>query len=200
METVKEVTVGNRTVKIVADDSAESPREWDNLSKMIFVGKHKHLGDNHKVDFSEGFSSREDFITRGEEIVRKHFKDVAICFPVHLYEHSGASISISNSYPYNCQWDSGTIGFAVVTKSDIRENWSIKSVTKKYIEQAEKVLRGEVETLDNYISGEVYGYSVEDENGNEIDSCSGFYGSDFATNGIADYLDAELVEGLIEAV
>lgn len=195
---VKEVTVGNETVKIVADDSASSPREDDNLCRVIFVGNHNHLGDKHSLDFSEGFSSRQDFIDRGEEIVRKHFKDVAVCFPVHLYEHGRASISISNSYPYNDRWDSGTIGFAIVTKEDIRENWGIKSVTKKYIEYAERILKAEVETLNQYVMGEVYGFIVEDEDGNHIDSCYGFYGSDFKTNGIGDYLGKKYLECLVD--
>ncbi len=196
--TVKEIKADGKVLKIVQDSDMESPRSWDNLSKMIFVGGHKHLGDKHEVEFTEFFNSREEFIDRGEAIVRKHFKDVAVCYAVHLYEHSGASISIDNSYPYNDRWDSGTIGFAIVTKSDIRENWGIKNVTKKYITQAESILKGEVETLNQYISGEVYGFVIETEEGEHIDSCYGFYGDDFVNNGMTDYIDEELVKVLTE--
>jgi hypothetical protein len=194
--TVKEAKVGNETVRIVQDSYVESPRSWDNLAKMIFTGGHTHLGDKHNVDFNLFFESRQDFIDRGEEVVRKHFKDVVVCYPVHLYEHSGTSISISDSYPYNCRWDSGTIGFAIVTKEDIRKNWNIKRVTKEYIEQADRILKGEVETLNQYVMGEVYGFIVEDENGEHIDSCYGFYGSDIEENGIADYLEKKYLEAL----
>jgi hypothetical protein len=196
--TVKEAKVGNETVRIVQDSFVESPRSWDNLAKMIFTGGHTHLGDKHEVDFNLFFESRQDFIDRGEEVVRKHFKDVVVCYPVHLYEHSGTSISISDSYPYNCRWDSGTIGFAIVTKEDIRKNWNIKRVTKEYIEQADRILKGEVETLNQYVMGEVYGFIVEDENGEHIDSCYGFYGSDIEENGIADYLEKKYLEVLVD--
>ena len=189
---VKEAKAGNKVVKIYQDTTPESPRSWDNLGKMIFAGNHKHLGDQHEVDFSEGFTSRQDFIERGGEIVRKHFKDVAVCLPVHLYEHSGTAISVGGGYPFDCPWDSGTIGFAVVTKSDIRKNWSLKRATKKYVEDAERMLINEVETLNQYVSGDVYGFVVEDQEGNQEDSCWGFYGDDVAANGMTDYLDEEL--------
>ena len=73
---IKEAKLGNETVKIVQDGDVETPRNWSNLSKMIFTGSYKHLGDKHEVDFDEEFDSRQDFIERGEEIVRKHFKAI----------------------------------------------------------------------------------------------------------------------------
>ena len=194
--TVKEIQVKGKVVKIVQDSCIDSPREWDNLARMIFTGNYRHLGDKHGVDFNQFFESRQDFIERGEQIVRKYFGDVAICYPVHLYSHSGTSISIDYTYPYNCRWDSGTIGFAIVTKEDIRKNFGIKRVTKEYIDKADRILKGEVEVLNQYVMGEVYGFIVEDEEGNHIDSCYGFYGSDFEENGMMDYLDEELVAEL----
>ena len=194
---IKEAILGNERVRIVQDEDVETPRNWSNLSKMIFTGGHKHLGDKHEVDFDEEFDSRQDFIERGEEIVRKHFKDVAVCYAVHMYKHSGESISIDYSGQYTCRWDSGTIGFAIVTKEDIRKEYNIKRVTQKYIEKCENIVRGEIETLDQYISGEVYGYVVEDKDENVIDSCYGFFGDDIEKNGISDYLEEKYVKALV---
>ena len=44
------------------------------------------------------------------------------------------------------------------------------------MERAEKCLRSEVETYDDYLTGQVYGYIIEDENGEQLDSCWGFLG------------------------
>ena len=37
---------------------------------------------------------------------------------------------------------------------------------------------------------------IEDENGEHIDSCYGFYGSDIKTNGIAEHIGEEFVKVL----
>ena len=184
-----EFKVGNETLKIEQDTNPETPRDWDNLAQMIFTGKYRHLGDKHNVDFDGDYESRQDFIEDGDLSIEQTIKDVVVCKAVHLYSHSGEAISTDYSGNFACRWDSGTIGFAIVTKQAIRENWGIKRVTKKYIEQAEAILDAEVETLNNYISGEVYGFTVEDDEGEHIDSCWGFYGSDLKTNGILDHVD-----------
>lgn len=72
------------------------------------------------------------------------------------------------------------------------------------VENAERNLRLEVETYDQYLTGDVYGCVVEAlnytaaEEGTDdwetINSCWGFYGSNPRTNGMADHLaDEELI-------
>ena len=194
MEAIKTLKGKNQTLEIFADENPESPRTWDNLAKMIFFGKQEHIGDKHNVELEGGFNDRFDFMLRGADQVRKQLKDVVICKPVHIYDHSGISISTSFTYPFNCQWDSGTIGFAVVTKADIREAYSTKRITKKHIEQADKILENEIEVLNQYLTGDVYGFKLLDKKGIEVDSCWGFYGSDFKMNGMLDYVDGEFLE------
>lgn len=178
----------NRTLEVTQEECAESPREWDNLTKLIFVGSHKHLGDSHDISFDCGFDSRQDFIEGGAKIVAKKLKDIAIIKAVHLYEHSGIALSTSMSGQFACRWDSGTCGFAVITKSQIRENFGVKRVTAKLIAQAEKMLEGEIETLNDYLSGNVYYFNIENEDEEHEDSCGGFYGDDIKINGILDHV------------
>lgn len=202
---IKEIVVGNQKLKIFYDTMAGSPREWDNLAKMIFTGKHQHFGDEHDMKFDGGYLNRQDFIQKGEKEVRKHFKDVVLCKAVHLYDHSGIAISTKFEYPFNDVWDSGTIGFAIVTKADLLKEYDSKRVTKKMLESAEQVLVGEVEVLSEYIEGNVFRYELVEvskcekgcEHEEHKDSCGGFYGNDFKDNGIADGLDNELKEVLL---
>ncbi|MES2515937.1 MAG: hypothetical protein V4580_17420 [Bacteroidota bacterium] len=170
----------NKTLKIFLDQNPDTPRSWDNMAKMIFFGKHKHLGDNHefRADDYSGWDEME------KAICRKY--NVAIIKKVYAYSHSGMTIALT---PFSCKWDSGILGFAVVTKEAIRENFMVKRVTKELIEKATLVLEGEVETLDQYITGDIYGFKVEDANGEEVDSCWGFFGADLKENGILDHID-----------
>ena len=49
------------------------------------------------------------------------------------------------------------------------ENWK---------ERATECMEAEMKVYNCYISGDVYGFVIEDENGEEVDSCWGFYGSE----------------------
>ena len=200
MEAIKTYKTATKKLEIFYDQNAESPREWDNFCQCIFTGKWKHLGDKHSIEFNGGYSDRNDFIERGEAEVRKAIKDVVICKSVHLYSHSGETISTNLEGQYADRWDSGTIGFIVITKDAIRENYGVKNVTKKHIEKAEKHIGYEIETLDQYIRGEVFGFKLIDiETGNEDDACWGFYGDDNKTSGIIEHINDEELIALVLA-
>jgi hypothetical protein len=184
-------------------DFAESPREWDNLTKCIFFGNYKHLGDNHTFDFNTEFDSRQDFIDRGEDIIKKEF-DAVLVKAVHLYNHSGISISTEYSGNYTCRWDSGTIGFVIITKDDLRNEYKWKNITQKRLDSVwdniNGVMDSEIETLSDYIGGDVYQFEILDKNGEFEDSCGGFYGSDITKNGILDYVSSEDRELVLEQI
>ena len=171
-------------LEVIQDTNPESPRTWCNLTKMIFFGKHKSYGDKHNIVLND-YNNREDFIEHGGKTVKKLLNCV-ICKPVHLYSHSGETISTSFTYPYNCRWDSGTIGFVVITKEDLRKKYNVNRITKKILVQVEKILEGEIKILDQYLTGDVYGYKISKvtkcdlghEHNEELDSCWGFYGED----------------------
>jgi len=104
-----------------------------------------------------------------------------LVFSLFLYDHSGITISME---PFSCPWDSGQCGWVFVTYEEIRKEYKVKKVTKKLLKKVEEVIQGEVKLFDNYLTGEVYGFVIEKENGEEsgmnpmevIDSCWGFYG------------------------
>jgi hypothetical protein len=85
----------------------------------------------------------------------------------------------------------------VVTKEDIRNNWNIKRVTQHYIDWAEELAESELNTLNQEITGEVYGFTLYAEDGEVEDSCGGFYGSDLNENGMSDYLDQIYIDALV---
>jgi hypothetical protein len=109
---------------------------------------------------------------------------------LYLYDHSGISISTS---PFSCRWDSGQIGFVLVSKKQALEEYGGVRVSSKTKVKIESVVEAEVKTYTQYVEGEVYGFQIVDEDDDIVDSCYGFYGTDFATNGMLEYIDHELL-------
>jgi len=111
-----------------------------------------------------------------------------VILPLYLMDHSGISMSTG---PFGCPWDSGQVGWIVCDNETIEREWGGSR------ELARDYLRTQVATYDDYLTGNVYGFIVEEWDGNDwehVDSCFGFYGHDIHTNGMADHLDADLIE------
>jgi hypothetical protein len=177
-------------LRIEQDMDAESPREWDNLGTMICNHRRYDLGDeSFRADDYNGW---DDLIS---SIERE--KGSLVYLPLYLYDHSGITM---NTTGFHCPWDSGQVGWIYVTKEQVRKEWGVKRVSKQLKEHVIRVLKAEVETYDQYISGEVYGFVLEEKETNDvIDSCWGFYGSNPKENGMLEHIPKEhetLVEEL----
>lgn len=188
-------------IKIYIDENPESPRQWDNFGKMICFHNRYTLGDEHKYSDPEEFlmeiaglseeqaqklyykanESHNDYI---DLLIQKASKSNVI-LPLYLYDHSGISMSCSDTYPYNDRWDAGMVGFIYIPYEDIRKEFDSKRVTKKLKEQAVHNLKGEVDVYDDYLRGDVYGYEVEYD-GESIGSVWGYYGDEHEKSGLLE--------------
>ena len=183
MEAINSIEYKGMTIQICYDLNAESPREWDNVG-TIYSNHRDYNPDGHKIDEIEN----EEGELVSEELDRRF-----IWLPVYYYEHSGLSVSTKRDYPYNDGWDSGLFGIIAVEKAMVRNDWGWKAITEERREQILRSLEGEIEIFDSYCRGEVYGFVVEDEEGEEIDACGGYYGDDgiehaiLEAKGIVDY-------------
>lgn len=153
------------TVEIWLDEDAENPREWDNLVKMVCFHKRYALGDQHH-------SSPEDF----REFVRRE-KPVVV-LPLYLYDHSVLSISTKSfmGRVRHAEWDSGQVGWAYISKEDALKEYEVKRISKKIRAELRAVLESEVEVYDQFLQGEVYGFTIRDAGGNEVESVGGYFG------------------------
>ena len=170
---------------IYQDENPESPREWDNLGIMLCGHKRYELGDEQP-------KSREELDERLEEL------DPVIRLPLWLLDHSGLAMQTGSFAEDAQQWDSGQVGWIVATKKDILDNFTgydkngkrkpMKTkMTPQMVKDAERILRGEVETYSKYLGGFVYGFVIEKKDtcdkcqnvsSEHIDSCWGFYSYD----------------------
>lgn len=175
-ESIETIDYRGYKIEIAYDPEAESPRAWDNLTKMICFHGRYDLGDKHDLQHSD-YSSWDDM----ERYIRKTFKPV-IMHELYLYDHSGLTIS---TRPFSCPWDSGQIGFLYLTRAAILEIYGAKRLSQKLLARAARSCANEISVYDSYLTGSVYRYLVTDKSGAEIDQCAGYYG-DWETSGLVE--------------
>lgn len=116
-----------------------------------------------------------------------YLQEYAIALRIYMYDHSGITINTSG---FNCPWDSGQIGFIFVSKTAIRKEYGWNIISAKRKEKILNILRSEVKTYDQYLTGDTYGYIIDDPFTNEhINSCWGFFGSNWKENGLLEYAE-----------
>jgi hypothetical protein len=173
MEDYEKFEVEGLTVRIITDPDPMNPRkEYDNAAHMVCFHRRYDLGDKHNMSAEEA-----------KEFVERIKKQGAAVLNLYLYDHSGITMRTS---PFSCPWDSGQVGFIYMERKDILNNWGVKRMTKKLFMQAVQLMEGEVETYDQYLTGDVYGFVIEDADGEELDSCWGHYGLKWAKEAATD--------------
>lgn len=182
--------IGKYQIDIIQDNNPENPRDWDNMGTMVCFHRGYNLGDKHDYNHENygGWREMEKAIIANE--------DAAVILPLFLYDHSGITM---NTTGFNCNWDSGQVGFIFVSKENVRKEFGVKRVTQKVRGMANDLLVVEVKTYDQYLTGDIYGYCITDtETDEEKDSCWGFYGSDYcmkeAMDMVAHYLKEDKPE------
>ena len=167
-------------IEVYPDFDGDSPRNWDNICKIVCFHRHYNIGDKHDYNQND-YNSWEEL----KQAIMKLEKVVAIA-PIFLYDHGSIHIKVGSFQGMlpqgHAEFDSGQIGFIYVTMKSLEE-FGFKKRTKKAIAKAEEWIKIEMETYSQYIEGDVYGFQKK-EDGEETDSCWGFYGSDFDENGL----------------
>ena len=142
------------TYKIEQDTDTVSPEDWGD-EKLFLIGRHRDF----TVDAPIELGTNED----------QWAVDGYTRLALYAYIHSGVALSLGREYPFNCQWDSCQVGFIYVST----DPGEFGDTTP------EQVAKGYVETWNQYLSGDVWGYTVEDAAGEHVDSCWGFYGREY---------------------
>lgn len=83
----------------------------------------------------------------------ERFDDLFIALPLYLYDHGGITMSTG---AFGCPWDSGQVGFIYISREKAAMEWPTDTE-----ERAVACLKSEVEHYDEYLTGNVHGYTVE---------------------------------------
>ena len=176
-------------LKIEQDTDPMNPRtEWDNLGTMVCFHKRYDLGD--KTDYRSKDYDSWDELKQG---ILENEGEVVI-LPLYLYDHSGITISTS---PFGCNFDSGRIGFIFVSNHKIKKEGIDETKVIEYLES-------EVKTYDQYLTGEVYRYSIYEietcdkghEHKNFVEGCGSYFGEEECESegkSVLEHLEKEVV-------
>lgn len=198
-------------IRVYADDYPESPRAWDNIGTMACWHSRYTLGDEqpsvspkeHKYALAravddtlpEWDDATDADVQRGREVFDAQY----LWLPLYLYDHSGITM---RTWPFSCPWDSGQVGFIYVSRKRAAEEWGKDFLDARVLAS----LVAEVEVYDQYLTGDVYGFEIEEaesfekkslktgvtevvDEWRDYDSCGGFYGSDPEKNGMLDHVE-----------
>lgn len=184
-----------------------NPRDYDNVTTLVCWHPDYVLGDfqftnpdgrgavggRHGRGKDTSFQ-RDDF-TSMEQLARYLgivCKAVAIT-PLYLYDHSGITMSAGTPNAFDSGgWDTTMVGFAYTTHERVNElcGTGAEYHTDEWLAKA---VRSEVAVYDQYLTGDVYWYSIEHK-GETIDSLGGIFGYEYAVQEANEAVDALVAE------
>lgn len=145
---------------IERDEHASSPSEWRDTS-LFLVANHRQ--------FYVPVPGEKKLPQYGNEVADRFAKTHHI-FGLEAYIHSGVVLALrgEGNFP-DRMWDVSQLGYVFVSKAE----WKNKA-------DARKAALALIEEWNQYLSGDVWGYIVQDDEGNDLESCWGFYGEEAA--------------------
>lgn len=193
-----------KRIRLLRDECGEWD-ECDGLVKIAYMDRARECLGTEGVT-RERMDEIRDAIDKGEYVG----------MPVYAYVHSGATVSTS---PFSCPWDSGQSGFVYMTREDAVAGWGEKLLTAEVRKKALAACEGFVKEFAIYLEEGMWGYVAEElakrhvkvtsldktetlseydeETWEQVDSCWGFAGCDWKTNGMAGYIDHLLKDGFV---
>lgn len=168
------------TIRLAYDLDPMDPREWDNIGVMLFWHGRYGYGDDAKTIERAGLTKADpDYYGGWEELLKAcGVKESDVVIPVFGYDHGGMTIRAGSygNWP-DIQWDAGQLGYIVCPVERIRYEFDVKRVSAKLRKRVAEILVAEVNTYDQFITGDVFWWETLDEDGERIDSCGGYYGA-----------------------
>ena len=197
MQSIESIDHKGYTIDVYPDDCVDSPREWDNLGTMATRHRDYKIGE---VELPQSYYSDKLgdtlYIDSYEGIVEyltDNYGELAIVKPLYLLDHSGLWLSTGRFVSDAQGWDTSYIGVIFITKEKVKKEYSVKRITKTLLNKIDSYLTSEVKTMSQYLSGDVRGYIVKNQEGEQIDSCWGYYEDKDAIDEGKSYVDWDIM-------
>ena len=165
MEAIDTFDVEELSVEIHHDDTCqdfEDEFENDEDSAIIICTWEK----TSSVSQHNPFKYPEDAVAFAKEHKR-------VLFDLWKYEHGNVAYRAGEAgdklgWPFNCQFDSGQVGYMLV-KEEATELAGMELL---------EFANNHLDYFSDWCNGNVYGFVIKNDDGEDIDSCWGFVGMD----------------------
>lgn len=153
-------------VKLYQDIDPPNPcLDYDDPAVMVCWHRRYTLGHKEK-QWAQHWPSPLEFMEWAK-------RTKAVVLPLYLLDHSGLAMSTGS---FNDPWDSGQVGFIYWDKMQSKKCGCVGFRKDRKI----KAMKAQVETYNQYLQGDVYGYTVENSEGEQLDSLWGLFGWNYA--------------------
>lgn len=186
-------TIEKPRLVIEYDADGMSPRDWDNLGYFVTVERN-YMSPDKNEQLRDIIESTQYDVNNSDEhadAIKKEFEEnsdekILLIVPVYRYEHGNVIYRRGNG----SGWDSSNCGFYIVTDKTA-------DVLGTPADRFARVIDSELEEYTKYANGEIYAFTLYDENGEIEDSCGGFYDiedikehlpKEYADDDLNDYL------------
>lgn len=156
-EKVSELLPNGKRLKVLVDydEFPMNPLEYEDVVRIVCLNHRRYNVGHEQVDMDEVEELRQRLL--GGEMAGYR--------PVYMYDHSGIALSTS---PFSCQWDSGLIGWAYVTKdAAIEVGFDPDSAEGRHA--VGRLIEEVVKRYGHYVAGDAWYIRVVDEDGDELE-------------------------------
>ncbi len=166
-------------LKINYSTEIESPRNDDTICLLVLKGCYGDKNEELQRLLNETYrkaTSAPHHLELMRDEVSKIYGNVVYSDFITKYEHSSVCLKrgLYKGFDY------GLIGFVFVTDRHV-QSFGVAS------DNIEKLVDNELQTYNQWLNGEIYEYRLYNNEGEVIESCSGFYDID----SIKEYLPKE---------
>lgn len=199
-----EYFIKSRGAKLIPGEENDGCDQYYEYETTYRGETYKHYIDaDTSLDDDKIASQMEDELGLDEKLQLVEETGEVVMLPISMYEHSGITLWLGSKWShYDAQWDCSSIGFAYVEKSTAKNEGMLnpgEAYHNDWKEWAYAMMKDEMKTYDQFVRGEVYGYMIEDEEGEEASNnllcgCWGFYDKDEMIMEAKSNIDAYLKE------
>jgi hypothetical protein len=165
MKPLESKQFGTFTVEIHSDEDVECPLKYDDNVMLIECGYHSELGSS-----KEHYRSEDAMFQSLATSIHPDFPDSEKLHPI-LEKHRDAIVKKHFAMSGDCNRQGKSHAYIVALKSDL---------IKEGIKDPQSFVDGCAESYETWANGECVGFITKDKDGEEIDSCWGFYSSEEA--------------------